>query len=265
MPAVVREAGLRGLVTLEARRWDQHDNRSIVSPTALAFLIPVLAVFFFAPFLCGFCIRKRRRDTPVRRHGPVKLLTLQRSEARERLRSVVEVSNVTGDQKAACVDRRKEKVGSDSESIPEEECAICLSTLRAPSPPEPAKLSNENGVVDEAAIAPPKSVFEQEENLRLKDCGHKFHAECLISWAVLHKNSCPICRTVYYHEEPEKPTDIEAQASSAGQEPAAVESVTPAQPPVSNWHYFWTGRDARQNHTQPGVRSSWQQFRRFRS
>jgi len=49
MPAIIRDAGLGGMVTLEARRWDQSDNRAVVSPTALAFLIPVLVVFFFAP------------------------------------------------------------------------------------------------------------------------------------------------------------------------------------------------------------------------
>lgn len=143
--------------------------------------------------------------------------------------------------------------------------AICLSTLYAPSPPEPAKLSNENGTIAGAAIALPKSESEQEEILKLKECGHEFHAECLVSWVVLHKKSCPICRTVYYHDEPEKPTDLEAQTANVTPEPAITEPVTPVRPPVSNWYYFWTGHDARQNHTQPGVRSSWQQFRRFRS
>ncbi|KAJ4992219.1 hypothetical protein SVAN01_02238 [Stagonosporopsis vannaccii] len=263
MPAVVRES-MGGLVTLEARRWDQSDNRAVVSPTALAFLIPVLVVFFFAPFLCIFCIRRRGRDTPVRRRGraSTKKPALERSEARERLQSVVEVSNVTRNEKAACVDRIEEKTVSDSESTLEKECAICLSSLRAPSPPEPAKLNNENGVIEEAAIAPAKSDFEQEEILRLKECGHEFHAECLISWVVLHKTSCPICRTVFY-EEPEKPADVEAQTTSADTVPA--EPVTPPQPPVTNWHYFWTGRDARQSHTGPGVRSSLQHFRNFRS
>lgn len=141
--------------------------------------------------------------------------------------------------------------------------AICLSTLHAPSPPEPAKLVHANVMVDEAAITASKAVTEQEEILRLKECGHEFHAECLISWVVLHKKSCPICRTVYYHEEPEKPMDIEAQTpASNNQEPAAVEPVSISEQPVSNWYYFWTGRDARQQNTQPGVRSSWQPFRR---
>ena len=129
-------------------------------------------------------------------------------------------------------------------------------------------------MVDEAVTAHPKSIYEQEEILKLKECGHEFHTECLISWVVLHKKSCPICRTVYYHEEPEKPMDVEAQVQSAvGQESGASElairiplPVSSNEPPVSNWHYFWNGRDARQNHTQqPDVSLNWQRFRRFRS
>lgn len=137
--------------------------------------------------------------------------------------------------------------------------AICLSTLLAPSPPEPAKLSNENRI-DEAAITPPK-IVEQEEIMRLRECGHEFHAECLISWVVLHKKSCPICRTVYYRDEPEKPADIEAQGTvPAQQQMTVVDPITPAQPPVSNWRYFWTGRDERHNAAGPSPRFSLQQF-----
>lgn len=139
-----------------------------------------------------------------------------------------------------------------------DDSAICLSTLLAPSPPEPVKLSNGNGV-DEGAATPPKAV-EQEEIMRLRECGHEFHAECLISWVVLHKRSCPICRTVYYHDEPEKSTDIEAQAAVPAQEQmTVVEPVIPTQPSVSNWRFFWTGRDGIQNSVGPGPRSSiWQ-------
>lgn len=77
----------------------------------------------FAFSLCVFCIRRRGRDTPVRRRGraSTKKPALERSEARERLQSVVEVSNVTGNEKAACVDRIEEKTVSDSESTFEKE------------------------------------------------------------------------------------------------------------------------------------------------
>ena len=134
--------------------------------------------------------------------------------------------------------------------------AICLSSLRAPSPPEPAQLHDEKDtVVDDAAIAPPTSELEEQEVFRLKDCGHEFHAECLVSWTVLRKKNCPICRTVYYHEEPEKPTDIEAQATDVAQSgPVAAAAITaaPVQSNALNWHYFWHGRDGRQ--TRPEAR-----------
>jgi hypothetical protein len=74
--------------------------------------------------LCVFCIRKRRRDIPVRRNRPIKPPALERSEARERLQSVAEVSSVIGDQKTAYVARYEEKVGSDSESMSEREWCV---------------------------------------------------------------------------------------------------------------------------------------------
>jgi hypothetical protein len=89
--------------------------------------------------------------------------------------------------------------------------AICLSTLHAPSPPEPAILSTATPASTETAgineTAPPTrpcSISEVEEILRLNVCSHEFHAECLTSWFVFGKFSCPICREVYYGSGPEK-------------------------------------------------------------
>lgn len=120
-------------------------------------------------------------------------------------------------------------------------------------------MHEEKEAVDDAAaaIAAPKSELEQQEVFRLKDCGHEFHAECLVSWTVLRKINCPICRTVYYHEESEKPTDVEAQADQAG--PVTTDTTTAATSPsnnVLNWHYFWTGRSARRGHPESQVQSS---------
>lgn len=85
--------------------------------------------------------------------------------------------------------------------------AICLSPLHAPSPPEPAKLATGTAEVGEPSIAP--SILEKgeganEEILKLNVCGHEFHAECLISWFIRWKYSCPICRAVYYGKKPEE-------------------------------------------------------------
>ena len=53
--------------------------------------------------LCVFCIRKRQRGaiTPVK---PVKKPALRRAEARERLKLVTDVSNVTDGVKVARLD-----------------------------------------------------------------------------------------------------------------------------------------------------------------
>lgn len=91
--------------------------------------------------------------------------------------------------------------------------AICLSALHAPSPPEPAKLGEEP-VTDEAAKPPSLKDLatpEPESILKLHVCGHEFHAECLVSWFVLRKTSCPICRAVYYSKEAMQSQDDEAQ------------------------------------------------------
>ena len=79
--------------------------------------------------LCVFCIRKRRRDVPVRRNRPIKPPALERSEARERLQSVTEVTNVIGDQKATFVARHEEQIDADNESISEKEWWV-VETLR---------------------------------------------------------------------------------------------------------------------------------------
>jgi hypothetical protein len=56
------------------------------------------------------------------------------------------------------------------------------------------------------------SVAEKEEILRLKVCGHEFHAECLVSWCVVRKYSCPICRAVFYDR-----TKVEAEGEDGGE------------------------------------------------
>lgn len=265
MPAVDPKAGLRGVKALDVRRWDQHDNRSIITPTALAFLIPIIIVFFFAPFLCVFCIRKRRRDIPIGRRCISKVPALQRPEAKARLQPVVEVLQITGGENAECAARYEAKLGSDGASALGEECAICLSTLHALAVPEPAKLSLENGIAGEATRAPAKLDVEEEEVFKLRNCGHGFHSYCLISWAMLCKTSCPVCRTVFYCEEPEKATDPEARTSSIERSPVAVEQPAPSAPPsVTNWYYLSTDQDARRIVAGTQVRSSWWRFDRFR-
>lgn len=124
--------------------------------------------------------------------------------------------------------------------------AICLSTLHAPSPPEPARLGGET-VTGEAAKPPSIkdiATAEPEQILKLRVCGHEFHAECLVSWVVLRKTSCPICRAVYLSKEEMQSLDDEAQPA-AEVTPSAIEMQTPI--PVSNWRYFVHGQNVFNN------------------
>lgn len=141
--------------------------------------------------------------------------------------------------------------------------AICLSTLHAPAVPEPAKLSFENLVADEATRLPASSDTGEREVFKLRKCGHEFHSYCLVSWTMLRKTSCPVCRTVFCYEESEKASDHEAQTSSTEHSPPAVEPpATSASSSVTDRHYLSTGQSIAVG-TQ--VRSSWWRLDRFRS
>lgn len=97
-------------------------------------------------------------------------------------------------------------------------------------------------VTDEAARPPSiKDVATTgpEEILKLQVCGHEFHAECLVSWFVLRKTSCPICRAVYLSKEEMQSLDHEAQPAEPT--PAAVEAQAPI--PIRNWRYFVHGHN----------------------
>ena len=243
MPALARRAdAVEVFATQLARRnWSRDGSGSSpISSTAIGFLVPVFVVLFFAPILCVYCVR-RRRGTPPAPLRSRKPPALDRTEAREKLRAVTEVIEIASDKNPKT--HIEEKIVPDSVSFLEKECAICLSTLHAPSPPEPAKLSEKGELSDGATTASVKSlcISNQDEILRLKSCAHEFHAECLVSWFVVRKTSCPICRAVY-NEDVEKNMDELAQTPP----PAVQEEARPPPPtvqPVSNWYFFWTGRD----------------------
>ncbi|KAF2123409.1 hypothetical protein P153DRAFT_165389 [Dothidotthia symphoricarpi CBS 119687] len=207
MPAIVR------MVVEHTQRWDKRNvpnnqrDRSGMSPTAFSLLIPVLFLFFLGPPICVYFLRRRRQR--LSRVGiPPRRAAVQRSDARAMLGSVTEVVG------AARVGTLEEKSSVECISVLERECAICLSTLHGPSPPEPAqlRLSNEVVTANTAMEVPPaKAVsIEEEEILKLKVCGHEFHTECLVSWCALRKTSCPICRATYYTGEAEKTSNDEA-------------------------------------------------------
>lgn len=40
------------------------------------------------------------------------------------------------------------------------------------------------------------------EVMKLKDCGHWFHAQCLASWFLIDRYDCPVCRKIYFEGKP---------------------------------------------------------------
>jgi len=254
MPAISSQADV---VVLQSREWRNTIGQSGMTPTAFAFLIPVFVVAIAAPFLCAYCVRKRRQVIPVTSAlKATKPPALRRTEAREWLNEVTEASNMIAEPEAERLDAVENNATVDSGSLLGRECAICLSTLHAPAPPEPAKL---NGVAtaEEAAKSPSiedTAAGESEVILRLQVCQHEFHAECLVSWFVLRKTSCPICRAVYYSQEAMQAHDDEESAQLAAAAAAAASPPTPAtleaQSSVRtarNWWFFLHGNRADRN------------------
>jgi hypothetical protein len=124
--------------------------------------------------------------------------------------------------------------------------AICLSTLHAPSPPAPVLLAPSTAstsTTDKAAILPPIPLSDETEPiLKLHTCSHTFHAECLVSWFVLRKTTCPICRAPYISKEDMAAYEEEEVAATTPvvEQMAVVEG--PGAVSVSNWRYFWAGQ-----------------------
>jgi len=69
----------------------------------------------------------------------------------------------------------------------EDACTVCLEPLSEAGPPPP----------DSSTIAGPGEEINASNEamvIQFPECGHVFHAPCLLSWLQL-KSSCPICRS----------------------------------------------------------------------
>jgi hypothetical protein len=104
---------------LHAREWQNTVGQSGMTPTAFSFLVPVFVVAIIAPFLCIFCIRKRRQPVPVvaRPTLKVKKPALRRAEAREKLREVTQISS----QDSNATEKNGETPEVESRSVLERE------------------------------------------------------------------------------------------------------------------------------------------------
>lgn len=188
------------------KRYERTGGRTL-TPTAVGFLVPLLLVFLCAPFACVFFIRRRRMGQPPDYILNLRTPAQRKEEAREKLTSVTEVSTViSGDAK---------EYFAETASVWERECAICLSTLYAPSPPEPVKVAGGSAPAKAPSVSGLSLKEENEEILRLNVCGHEYHHGCLLSWFMVRKYSCPICRAVYYQSK--KPEES-AAANEEGQD-----------------------------------------------
>ncbi|CAG9944498.1 unnamed protein product [Clonostachys rosea f. rosea IK726] len=43
-----------------------------------------------------------------------------------------------------------------------------------------------------------EALTEVDDVLTINSCGHSFHSKCLISWFLMDRNDCPICRQLFY-------------------------------------------------------------------
>ncbi|KAF2793314.1 hypothetical protein K505DRAFT_362117 [Melanomma pulvis-pyrius CBS 109.77] len=207
MPAVL--SNVVNTALLEARRDQPFTDRRSLSPTAIGFLVPLFVCIFFGPFICALCIRNRREGRMQEHIAAAKRPAVRREIARKRLSEVTEVAKLEyeGGERFAYKGTMNERSEENTSTL-ERDCAICLSTLHLPSPPEPIKAKLATLETTTETISSSKhasisnlSLSDKEEILKLRACGHEFHAECLTSWFVIRKYSCPICRAIYYSKE----------------------------------------------------------------
>ncbi|KAI9112544.1 hypothetical protein K1719_016467 [Acacia pycnantha] len=60
--------------------------------------------------------------------------------------------------------------------------------------------------------------FELGDTVKVLECGHSFHTDCLLPWLEKYRNQCPICRSTLYipHKIPPFDTDHQDRGSSSG-------------------------------------------------
>ncbi|CAI6335347.1 unnamed protein product [Periconia digitata] len=206
-----------------------------ITPSMLSFLAPLFLIVIVGPLIFLF-IRKKRRQQAMqtivsdlratnRSSAAKKTPAISHEEARQRLDGAAEISETDAHRQPSIStlkpsDEDLEKGGGahhDTLSIGERDCAICLSALSSttlPIPPPPAAVlprpsssppppsiplptSPSASAPETPAIQPPQDP-SSTAILRLKICHHEFHDACLLSWCVLGKVSCPVCRAVFF-------------------------------------------------------------------
>ncbi|KAF2176046.1 hypothetical protein K469DRAFT_39086 [Zopfia rhizophila CBS 207.26] len=122
--------------------------------------------------------KRRRRKRAL--HAP----PIQRKEARRKLAHVVET-----------------KTGLNGTA----ECVICLAPLAAYLMPAGTRTETVDGETQPSqgvySYPTGQQLSDGDELLILRVCQHTFHGSCLTSWFLIERYDCPICRTIYFHQE----------------------------------------------------------------
>lgn len=160
---------------------ESEQNKKKVDPAVGCEVIAGLAIFFFLMIVIPFiCVHSRRRRSRALHAPPT-----QRKEARKKLRNVV----VNGEGCFGTV-----------------ECAICIGPVY-----NGMQISADTGLVDgntQDSRDPPSDSYNRrirsrDELLTLRACQHTFHAPCLVSWFLIERYDCPVCRRTYFQHENE--------------------------------------------------------------
>ncbi|KAL5115247.1 hypothetical protein ACEQ8H_006839 [Pleosporales sp. CAS-2024a] len=127
-----------------------------------------------------------------------------------------------------------------------------MIALTSPAPPEPALLAAPpSAPTDEATTTthPADPIQDADDaaassaTLKLRACAHVFHAECLVSWFVLRKTTCPICRAAYISKQDMQAYEDEeaAETGFVHVQPLTVQEQSPPPPDrhAGRWTYFW--------------------------
>ncbi|KAF2272173.1 uncharacterized protein EI97DRAFT_233189 [Westerdykella ornata] len=180
-------------------------NQQVVfTPAIIGVIVTVFTLILFGPLVC-IRIRRRRlaRRTPAAAPRIIQQLrTLDRESARTTLEGVAKVLSV--EELKALKDGKGTESDSESASVLERECAICLASLFSLTPPPRTLTRQITQTFSFSAPARTATMSEPSPILRLQTCRHEFHEECLLSWFLMRKYSCPVCRAVYYVDPVEK-------------------------------------------------------------
>ncbi|KAF2661196.1 hypothetical protein K491DRAFT_480955 [Lophiostoma macrostomum CBS 122681] len=149
------------------------DCRAELSPGTIAGVVLFVCVIIIAPILYVNHSRAKKRRA-------------QLAPPKERLEALKILLSCGVEEKAGRGDTTT--------------CVICLSPLAA----QKRSFWKKTG---SWLFHPSEELFKDGADtqlldvLTLRECKHAFHSSCLISWFLIKRYDCPVCRRAYYHHE----------------------------------------------------------------